>query len=102
MSKLNLPPIRVRMRAAYEKSRKYSDMLREVFPESHFPRAHRYSYNGGPPGCAMAFGRALRAMGGLRDADRVWLPAETSQEAAARAFHGMPWRGTNEPPQLHR
>lgn len=97
-----LPPIRVRIRAAYMKDPRYSTMLRAVFPEAHFPKAHRISNNGGPPGCAMAFGRALREMGGRRDGDRVWLPAETNQEAAARAFHGMPWRGSNEPPQHHR
>ena len=81
-----LKPIRMRIREAYLRDPNYSAMLREVFPEAHFPKAHRISNNGGPPGCAMAFGRALRLMGGRRDQNRVWLPPETPQEASRRAF----------------
>jgi hypothetical protein len=66
--------IQVRMWNAYLKSRNYHAMLATVFPESEYPRAHRISNNGGPPGCAMAFGSALRRMGGYRTGDKVWLP----------------------------
>ncbi len=43
---------------------RYHDMLERVFPRSEYPDAWRYSSNGGPPGCAMTFGRALRMLGG--------------------------------------
>lgn len=43
--------------------RPYHAVLHEVFPDEQFPRAFRCSVNGGPPGCAMAFGRALREIG---------------------------------------
>lgn len=42
---------------------KYHEVMREVFPHDKYPRAFRYSSNGGPPGCAMAFGRAIREIG---------------------------------------
>lgn len=41
----------------------YHELLRAVFPPDIYPNAWNYSANGGPPGCAMAFGRALRKMG---------------------------------------
>lgn len=41
----------------------YHDLMAAVFPSSLFPKAMRYQANGGPPGCAMAFGKALREMG---------------------------------------
>lgn len=41
----------------------YHALMREVFPENKYPRAWRPSCNGGPPGCAMAFGAALRRLG---------------------------------------
>jgi hypothetical protein len=39
----------------------YLTML-AVFPPNEYPDAWRYSSNGGPPGCAMTFGAALRKM----------------------------------------
>lgn len=42
--------------------RSYHDLLAAVFPEKDYPKARNYGCNGGPPGCAMAFGRALREM----------------------------------------
>lgn len=36
----------------------YHALMDRCFPPAHFPRAHRCSSNGGPPGCAMAFGKA--------------------------------------------
>lgn len=60
-----MPPIKERIRAALEaaggRMNRYSCM-HAVFPPEQFPRAWRYQANGGPPGCAMAFGRALREM----------------------------------------
>lgn len=60
----------------------YYACMRVVFPEDQYPNAWRYQANGGPPGCAMAFGRALREMGGRRDgigsASKVWLPTDIS------------------------
>lgn len=41
----------------------YHALMRRVFPESEYPNAFRRSNNGGPPGCAMAFGAALRRGG---------------------------------------
>jgi len=46
-------------------SMEYWELLRLVFPEDQFPKARNYQANGGPPGCAMAFGKALREMGYL-------------------------------------
>lgn len=44
----------------------YHEIMRLVFPREHFPRAFIYQSDGGPPGCAMAFGKALRRIGGCR------------------------------------
>ena len=41
----------------------YYEVARRVFPENDFPRAWRYSSNGGPPGCFMALTRALNRIG---------------------------------------
>lgn len=48
-----------------DSGRDYHAMLSAVFPVDLYPRAWRYSSNGGPPGCAMAmaFAAALRRMG---------------------------------------
>lgn len=58
-------PIKDRIRAAMGErlQMQYHDLMQAVFPEADYPRAWRYQSNGGPPGCAMAFGRALREMG---------------------------------------
>lgn len=57
-------PLKDRIRAALvDGPKSYYQVMREVFPEEQFPRAFQQSSNGGPPGCAMAFGRALREMG---------------------------------------
>jgi hypothetical protein len=49
----------------------YCDLLDAVFPVAEYPDSRRHSSNGGPPGCAMALGRALREVGcyetGLHD-----------------------------------
>lgn len=40
----------------------YEGLLYLVFPPGKYPNAYRHSSTGGPPGCAMALGRALRAL----------------------------------------
>jgi hypothetical protein len=42
---------------------KYWDLMCDVFPQDEYPKAWNYSSNGGPPGCCMALGAALRKMG---------------------------------------
>jgi hypothetical protein len=42
----------------------YHDLMRLVFPPEKYPNAYNYSVNGGPPGCAMTFGSAIKRMGG--------------------------------------
>lgn len=74
-----MTPIKERIAAAYRIGIGYHDLMRLVFPEDQYPRAFNYGQNGGPPGCAMAFGRALREMDGTRDLsssqrDHVYIP----------------------------
>lgn len=75
-------PIKQRIRAAYRPGIAYYELMQAVFPEDQFPSAWRYGSNGGPPGCAMAFGRAIREMGGNVSLDRqaVWLPITEGSE----------------------
>lgn len=42
----------------------YYEIMRAVWPPDKYPRAYRHSANGGPPGVAMVFGKALREMHG--------------------------------------
>ena len=59
-------PLKVRILAALagRATMPYGALLLAAFPPSQYPRAYRRSSNGGPPGCAIAFGRALRELGG--------------------------------------
>ena len=41
----------------------YHDLMLLVFPPFMYPRAWKRSCNGGPPGCCIAFGKALRELG---------------------------------------
>lgn len=41
------------------RSMHYHAMLHELWPPEQFPKSWNYSSNGGPPGCAMTFGRAF-------------------------------------------
>jgi len=43
-------------------SARYHAVLWKVWPPDEYPRAHRHSSKGGPPGVAMSFGRALNQM----------------------------------------
>lgn len=40
----------------------YHSLMRMVWPPNDYPRAYRHSVNGGPPGVAMVYGRALREL----------------------------------------
>lgn len=56
-------PIIDRIRAAFQSGEtkiSYQALAYRVFPPEQFPRAWRYSSNGGPPGCYMALSAALR------------------------------------------
>ena len=57
----------------------YHALMVECFPFEKYPKAWRYQSNGGPPGCAMAFGRALREMGcrriGVGGGSKVFAPS---------------------------
>ncbi len=60
-------PIKQRIMTALQENDgtlEYQSLLYMCFPREQYPRAYRNSSNGGPPGCAMALGRALREMGG--------------------------------------
>lgn len=85
-------PIKTRIADAYrDLLRKhcevtYHALLEAVFPPTWYPRAWRRSVNGGPPGCAMPFGHALRQMGGSRTgiggAAIIYIPAAAVRELA--------------------
>lgn len=49
----------------------YYRLMELVFPPLEYPRAYRRSANGGPPGAAMALGKALRKMS---EALILWRP----------------------------
>ncbi len=60
-------PIKQRIVTALQENNgilEYQSLLYIVFPPDQYPGAYRNSSNGGPPGCAMALGRALREMSG--------------------------------------
>ncbi len=56
-------PIKDRIEEHYVYGISYHELMRKVFPEDAYPKAWRYGTGGGPPGCAMAFGKALRSSG---------------------------------------
>lgn len=65
-------PIKARIKIALLRAGKTMDrrdLMRVVFPSDKYPRAFNYQANGGPPGCAMAFGRAIREMCGENE---IW------------------------------
>lgn len=59
--------IKDRILAAYRPGISYYDLIHAVFPDNQYPRAFRHAPGGGPPGCAMAFGNALKKMGAWID-----------------------------------
>ena len=54
--------IKDRIRQNFKPGVDYDALMARVFPPEDFPNAWRYSTRGGPPGCSMAFSRALREM----------------------------------------
>lgn len=55
---------RIKQAMAGKTTMPYHDLMRMVFPPDKYPKAYNYSVNGGPPGCAMAFGAAIKRLGG--------------------------------------
>lgn len=55
-----------RIKASYRRGIGYRELMRAVFPEDQYPNAWRYQANGGPPGCAMSFGKAMKKLGLVR------------------------------------
>ncbi len=68
--------IKDRIRKHYKQGIHYYILLGLVFPRKDYPKAFNGAHKGGPPGCAMAFGRALREMDGFRHGAGVWIPKE--------------------------
>lgn len=64
-------PLCDRILAAWKPRIEYNELMRAVFPPEEYPLAWRYSHNGGPPVCAMAFGKALRKLGLMRYENRI-------------------------------
>ena len=58
-----------RIKRHYTPGIRYRELMLLVFPEDVYPRAWRYQSNGGPPGCSMAFGKALKKLGLARTRD---------------------------------
>jgi hypothetical protein len=56
-----------RIRTHFQTGITYRELLDLVYPWEEYPDSRRRSMNGGPPGCAMAFGRALRELGLRRE-----------------------------------
>lgn len=48
----------------------YQDAMRAAYPD---PKSWNYSSNGGPPGCAMAFGNLIRRIGGQYSSFRNYI-----------------------------
>lgn len=59
-----------RIRQIYDDGeRSYHALMLAVFPPEECPRAWNYKTGGGPPGCVMVFGAALRRAGLRRTVD---------------------------------
>jgi hypothetical protein len=57
-------PLKTRVLLAFGEKRTvgYYDLMYAVFPKEQYPKAYRRSSNGGPYGCCMALGRAIREL----------------------------------------
>lgn len=62
MKSLVRRPLRDRIIEAWKPQIGYHELMQAVFPYDEYPLAWRYSHNGGPPVCAMTFGKALRKL----------------------------------------
>lgn len=80
------PPLKLRISLAMAgtHSMSYFDLMHAVFPPAQYPRAYRYQSNGGPPGCAMAFGKALRELGASWNQVLRLVPATQAMRQLAR------------------
>lgn len=64
-----------RIRKHYRRGITYHELMRLVFPDQ---RSWNYQSHGGPPGCAMTFGRALRELGAYRcQTGEISIPGES-------------------------
>jgi len=77
-------------------SMNYHVLFDLVYPQDEYPKAHRYSSNGGPPGGSMALSAALRRMGGGREYAKMdcqaWIPRLPN--AALTGAEGVRVEGT--------
>ena len=55
----------------------YAHLIFKVWPPEQYPKAHRSGCNGGPPGVAWVFGRALREM---CDLNIIYRPNERREQ----------------------
>ncbi len=70
MSKITLQERLETAIAVDKKEHGYADYHRVMYliwPPSEYPKAYRYRSEGGPPGVAMVFGKALNTAGYARD-----------------------------------
>lgn len=82
-----------RIRKAYKPGIEYTELMTSVFPSDVYPNAWNYSSNGGPPGCAMAFGRAIREMGGHVSVARlrrvVYVPSKKGADESRERWSAL-------------
>ena len=78
-------PIKQRIRRNYRPGITKYELMMLVFPRDDYPNAFRYSSNGGPPACQMAFMKAFNRMGGYIDwkTKVVHLPKEKAAKGVA-------------------
>lgn len=92
-------PIVQRIVAAMQRCRvnrrEYHDLMRAVFPERDYPNAWRYKAAGGPPGCAMAFGAALRRAEKLGLISVQYSHAMRRRTVVLWAFPGVAEKGSS-------
>ena len=73
-------PLKDRIVANFRNRMGYEELMQAVFPPSENPGAYNSAYHGGPPGCAIAFGRALRELGIQRHEGMLFGKPEAQQQ----------------------
>ena len=73
--------------SAPTRSMKHYPLMSLVFPPSEYPNAWGYASGGGPPGCAMAFGSAIRK---LRESKMLYDTYEGRGYTSERTYHLLP------------
>jgi hypothetical protein len=64
MKTKNSTESRIKSAMGNKTTMQYHELMQLVFPPEKYPNAYNYSVNGGPPGCAMTFGAAIKRLGG--------------------------------------